>query len=111
PTGAGDVEMDPGDRADELLKELGRGDRASPSSADVLQVGDVAFEQFLEVVVHGQGPDALAGSLARLAHVPAELLVVGEEAGDLGSQGDDAGPGQRGEVEDSGGGGLGGEAQ
>jgi hypothetical protein len=45
---------------DELLEELRGRDRASPFAADVLQVGDVALERILEIVVEREPPDALA---------------------------------------------------
>ena len=47
--------------ADELLEELGGRDRPAPFAADVFQVGDVALELLLVIVVERQPPDALAG--------------------------------------------------
>ena len=62
PARPGDIEVDPRRRADELFEKLGRRDGPAPFSADVLQVGDVALELLLVIVVERQPPDALARS-------------------------------------------------
>ena len=101
-----------GSTVDELLEELRGRDRPSPLAAHVLQVGDVALELLLVVVVERQPP----GPLARLRGRPrARLWANGsslrEEPGDLGTQRDHARSGERGQVEDPAGLILGGEAE
>ena len=73
PARAGDVEVDPGRRADELLEELRGRDGPAPFPADVLQVGDVALELLLVIVVERQPPDAFAGLPAGGEQVLAEV--------------------------------------
>jgi len=48
PARPGDIEVNPGCRADELLEKLGRRDGASPLATNVLQVGHAALELLLE---------------------------------------------------------------
>src|SRR5262249_20685355 len=85
PARAGDVEVDPRSRADELLEKLRGRDGAAPFAAHILDVGHVALELLLEIFVHGQPPDAFARASAGRGDVCAESFVVGEETGDLGT--------------------------
>ncbi len=64
PARAGDIQVDPGRRADELLEKLGRRDRPAPLPTDVLPVGHLALELFLEIIVERKPPDSFPGSPA-----------------------------------------------
>ncbi len=86
---------------DELLQELGGGDRPSRTAPSVLHVGDVAFELLGEVIEHRQLPDVFAGTLGRRQDLVAPRLVVGEDAGDLVAQRHDARAGERRQVDEA----------
>ena len=86
---------------DELLEELGRRDGPAPLAADVLQVGDLALERLLVIVVERQPPGALAGlpaGASRNSWQKASSLL--KRPAILGPQRDHAGAGQRGQVEE-----------
>src|SRR6266850_1552722 len=69
PRGAGDVHVHPREIARELLDEERRADRAARAAAGVGEVGNLALEQILIVVVQPHRPRAVAGSLARQPHL------------------------------------------
>ena len=67
--GARDVEMGPREAVHELAQEPARRDAARRAAAAVLHVGDVRLVELAVLVPERQRPDALAGALARRAHL------------------------------------------
>ena len=59
--------------ADELLEKLRGRDRTAPLAADVLQVGDMALELLLVIVIERQPPGALTGRPRQPARTPGEM--------------------------------------
>src|SRR6476659_9839269 len=59
--GAGDVEVDPRVPLGKLLEEERGSDRARGSATGILDVCDVALDDLLVVVPHGQRPAGFAG--------------------------------------------------
>src|SRR4029077_7071851 len=81
PSGASNVEVNPGGVAGEFLDEHGAGDGAATlAAADVLDVGDGAFDEFAVVVVNGHLPHFLAGSFGAGSQPVCERLVGAEDA-------------------------------
>src|SRR5690554_848305 len=99
PGGAGDVQMGPAVVFREPAQEAGRGDGAGRAAADVGHVGEVAVELALVVVLERQAPGAVAGALARGQQFVGQFVVVGQQAGGVVAQGDDAGTCEGGHVD------------
>ena len=94
--------MGPGIALGELLEEHGRGpDAAETVAAGIGQVGRNAGQIAQVLVKEGHVPDALAAGLAGGLQ-PGEQVVLGAKGtgGHAPPQGDDAGPGQGGQVDD-----------
>src|SRR6266446_1431428 len=72
--GPGDVEVDPRKAVDELAQEPRARDRAGGASARILHVGYVGLEQLAVLIPQRQRPAALAGALARIAHLGEQRL-------------------------------------
>src|SRR5690606_33002850 len=82
--------------------EAGRGDGAGRAAADVGHVGEVAVELALVFVPERQAPGAVAGAFACGEQFVGQFVVVGQQAGGVVAQGNDAGAGEGGQVNDSG---------
>ena len=63
-------------------------------------VGEIALEQLLVVFPQGQVPGPVEGFLAGVGQLPGQAVVVGEQAAGDMAQGDDAGAGEGGHVDD-----------
>src|SRR5690554_642191 len=99
PGGAGDVQVGPGVVFGEAAQEAGGGDGACRAAADVGHVGKVAVELALVFVPQGQAPGAVTGSFAGGQQFVGQFIVVGQQAGGVVAQGDDAGAGEGGQVD------------
>src|SRR5690554_2546155 len=102
PGGAGDVQMGPAVVFREPAQEAGRGDSAGRAAADVGHIGEVAVELALVFVPERQAPGAVTGAFAGGEQFVGQFVVVGQQAGGVVAQGNDAGAGEGGQVNDSG---------
>src|SRR6266851_5185982 len=104
PGGAGDVEVNPWSVAGEFLDEHGAGDGAAAfSTADVLDVGDGALDEFAVVVVDGHLPHFFTDGFRAGQELSSKCLVGAEDADVNVGEGDDDSTGQRGGVDEVGG--------
>jgi hypothetical protein len=86
---------------DELPQEDPGGEGAAvPVGPDVAQVGDAAVEALAQVVGQRERPHRFAHGVSGVEQSPAEDLVVGHHARGAVAEGDHAGPGERGDVDD-----------
>src|SRR5690554_6217617 len=99
PGGAGDVQVGPGVVLGEAAQEAGSRDGAGRPAADVGHVGEVAVELALVFVPERQAPGAVAGALAGGQQFVGQFVVVGQQAGGVVAQGDDAGTCEGGHVD------------
>src|SRR5690606_33367116 len=97
PGGAGDVQVGPAIVFGKAAQEAGRGDGAGRAAADVGHVGEVAVELALVFVPERQTPGAVAGALAGGEQFVGQFVVIGQQAGGVVAQGDDAGAGEGGQ--------------
>ena len=112
--GAGDVEVGPGDQLavgvlGELLQEQARGEGAAHAVALVGDVGGGGVEAGAQGRRERERPARLVGAVGGLGDRRAQLLVVAHDTEDVRAEGDDAGSGEGGDVEDLVGAGLGGQ--
>ena len=99
--GSGDVEVGPRHAVgDEVAEEQPGVDGSAVAVADVLAVGDLRLDAALLDLRERHRPHRLAGFVGGGADGGDEVVVVAEEPGGAGAEGDDARPGQRGEVDD-----------
>src|SRR5690554_757334 len=99
PGSAGDVQVGPAVVFREPAQEAGSGDGTGRAAADVGHVGEVAVELALVFVPERQAPGAVTGALARGQQFVGQFVVVGQQAGGVVAQGDDAGAGEGGQVD------------
>src|SRR5207245_1451888 len=84
---AGDVEVHPRRRRDELLEKQPGGQRArAAAGCDVAKVGDVRVESAAIIVGQGHQPHAFTGALRRVLYLLTERIVVCHHRGDLLAQ-------------------------
>src|SRR5229473_1568794 len=101
PGGAGDVQVNPGRVAGELLDEHGAGDGAAAfAAANVLDVGDGALDEFAVIVVDGHLPHFFANSFRTSEKLVREGLVGAENADVNVGEGHDDGAGESGGVDE-----------
>src|SRR5579872_7239445 len=102
PGGAGDVEVDPGGVAGEFADEPGAGDAAAAfAAANVLNVGEAAFDELAVFVVHRHLPHFLADGFGGGEELVCPGLIgAGENADVDASERDDDGTGKRGGVDE-----------
>ena len=84
---------------DEALDELGRGDRAGATRADILHVRDRAVDQLVVGVAEREAPQQVATRLARREQLIGERIVIGEATAMLAAEADDHRAGQGREVD------------
>src|SRR5712692_1315571 len=100
PGGAGDVQVNPGRVAGELLDEHGAGDGAAAfAAADVLDVGDGALDEFAVVVVDGHLPHFFADGFRTGEEFIGKRLVGAEDADVDVGEGNDDGARERGGID------------
>ena len=87
----------------EAGEEAGGGDAACGHAADVGHVGEVRFELFLVGVVERHAPCGVALGGACGVQFVGECVVVGKQSAVVVAEGDDAGAGEGGHVDDGGG--------
>src|SRR3990167_7712845 len=99
PGGAGDVEVNPGRVAHELLDEERAVDGAAAAAlAGVADVSNLALDVVCVVVVERHGPELFPGGAGAGQECIEELLVVGKGTGVEVAEGDVDGAGQGGGV-------------
>ena len=91
--------MRPAELAREAGKEGRCSDRAAGPPADIGHVGEIGAQPFLVFLPERQLPDAVPGVLGGAAQLVGELLVVGEKTGGDMAERDDAGAGERGDID------------
>src|SRR5579863_8058608 len=100
--GAGDIQMRPFEALREFAEEPGGGDRAAVTAADVGEVREVALELLAVLFGERQLPAAVVRAPAGLHELPHQRVIVAEHTGVVVAERDDAGAGERGNVEDRG---------
>src|SRR6202034_4583371 len=101
-SGARDVEMRPFESLGELAEKGGRGDRAAVAPADVGEVGEVALELLSVLLGERQLPAASDRAHSVLQELAHQSLIVAHDARVVVTEGDHAGAGERGDVDDRG---------
>ncbi len=92
--------MDPGNVVGyKLLEKDAADDRSGRAVADILEIGNITPDAFEVVVPQGQRPNPLANLQANLPDVLDQAFPVSHDSGHLMTQGDDAGAGKRGQIE------------
>src|SRR5713226_395171 len=101
PSGAGNVQVNPGRVAGEFLDEHGAGNGAAAfAAADVLDVGDGSLDEIAVVVVDGHLPHFFADGFRAGEELFGERLVGAEDADVDVGEGDDDGAGERGGIDE-----------
>src|SRR5690554_221653 len=94
PGGAGNVQVGPAVVFGKAAQETGSCDGACRTAADVGDIRKVAVELALVLVPQGQAPGTVAGAFTGGQQFAGQLLVVGQQAGGVMAQGNNAGAGQ-----------------
>ncbi len=94
--------MDPGGAACPFLEEVGGGDGAAPTAADVGQVGEGGFEVVGVVIVEGHVPHVFALGFGAGHDLCEHFVIVGEGTDVDVAEGNDDGSGEGGGVDDVG---------
>ena len=95
PGSARNVEVNPRSVAGKFADEPGAGDgTAAFTAADILNVGEAAFDEFAIFVIHGHGPHFFAGGFGAGEKLVCPGLVGAEDADVDVGEGDDDGAGE-----------------
>ena len=74
-------------------------DRARRASADIGEIGEIAFQLLLIFVVQRQMPGAIVRGFTGGEHLFGERIVVGKQAADHVAECDHAGASERGDID------------
>src|SRR5690606_27147276 len=95
-----DIQVGPALAFGEAREEAAGGNGAGRLAADVVDVGEGRFQLALVVVPERQAPGAVVHVLAGGQQFGGQVVVLAQQAGGELAQGDDAGAGQGGDVDD-----------